>query len=210
MRSRILRLGLIAAAVAASASCGNVVRQGRSPVYLTIDSLQAAQGNHPSNFSGSLFSDVLTIVTSGGVCTTTNPCPTVFNDVGQVVLRAPLKDIGSTANPNAPTTNNEVTINRFHVEYVRADGRNTPGIDVPYPWDGGATGTVSAGGTLTLSFELVRHTAKEESPLVQLVSGASIISTIAKVTFYGTDAVGNAVSVTGNITIDFGNFGDIQ
>jgi len=28
------------------------------------------------------------------------------------------------------------------------------------------------------------------------------------VTFYGTDRVGNDISVTGSIQVDFGNFGD--
>jgi hypothetical protein len=95
------------------------------------------------------------------------------------------------------------------VEYKRADGRNTPGVDVPYPWDGAVTGTVQIGGTLTLSFELVRHDAKSEAPLAALVYNPTIITTITEVTFYGHDRVGNAVSVTGTIQIDFGNFGDI-
>ena len=54
----------------------------------------------------------------------------------------------------------------------------------------------------------MRHTAKEESPLVQLKTNGVIISTIADVTFYGRDQVGNEISVTGSIRIDFGNFGD--
>jgi hypothetical protein len=55
---------------------------------------------------------------------------------------------------------------------------------------------------------MVRHVAKEESPLVQLIRNPQIISTIAHVTFYGRDAVGNEISVTGSIGIEFGNFGD--
>lgn len=201
---------LVAAVAAAGASCGNVVRQGRAPVYLVIDKLEAAPGASPDQFGGLLQSDVLTVVTQGGSCSKTNPCPTIFNDVGRATLRASLKDIGTTANPATPTSNNDVTIDRYHVDYVRADGRNTPGVDVPYPWDGAATGTIPAGGTLQIGFELVRHTAKGEPPLVQLVTSSTVITTIAQVTFYGHDAVGNAVSVTGNIQVDFGNFGDAQ
>ncbi len=206
---RIFQLIVVSAAAAGSVSCGNVIRQGRAPVYLTIDALEAAPGNHPNQFGGTLLSDVLTLVTSGGLCTTQNPCPTVFNDVARVTLRAPLKDVGE-ANPVSPTSNNDVTINQLHIEYVRSDGRNTPGVDVPFAWDGAVTGTIPAGGSIQLGFEIVRHSAKEESPLVQLTASPSIITTIAKVTFYGHDAVGNAVNVTGNIQIDFGNFGDTQ
>jgi hypothetical protein len=198
-----IRVVAAAAAITTVAGCGDVVRQGRAPVYLTMDSLQGAQGNKPGAMSATLFSDVITNVTSPEPCSTSNPCPTIFADVGQAVLRLTPKDLSI-----APTTNNQVTIRRYHVSYRRADGRNAPGVDVPYDFDGAATGTVPAAGVLTLGFELVRHSAKEESPLVQLKVNPQIISTIAEVTFYGTDQVGNDISATGSISIDFGNFGD--
>ena len=202
------RLIGLAAVIAASVSCGDVVRQGSSPVFLVVDLLQGTRGGGasatPSSF---LLSDVITNVTSPAPCAPATPCPTIFDDTGTAVLRAPLKDPGATA-ALSPTTNNEVTINRVHIEYTRADGRNTPGVDVPFPFDGAVTGTVPAGGTLTLSFELVRHVAKQESPLAQLRTSSNIITTITKVTFYGSDRVGNAISVTGQIQINFGNFGD--
>ena len=198
----------LAAIVAASISCGDVVRQGRAPVYLVIDTLQAAQGNRPTTLVSVLTSDVVTNVTSPDPCTAARPCPTVFNDVGSAQLRLSLKDIGSPSTPSRPTTNNDVTITRIHINYRRADGRNTPGVDVPYPWDAAATVTVPSSGNATIAFELVRHAAKEESPLFQLRSSPSIINTITEVTFYGRDQVGNEVSVTGLIQINFGNFGD--
>ena len=193
----------MAALVAATSSCGDVIRQGRSPVYLVIASLQAAQGNHISQFGNGLSSDVLTFVTSPAPCTDTSPCPTVFGDVGQVVLRASMKDIGLE-----PTKNNEVTLTRYHVSYRRADGRNTPGVDVPYGFDGATTGTIQANGTLTMGFTLVRNTAKQESPLVQLISSPNVISAIADITFYAHDQVGNQVNQTGSIDVAFANFGD--
>lgn len=209
-KRNIHRLLGLAALALVSGSCGNVVRDGRSPVFLIIDTLQAAQGNKNTVFFGNLVSDVITNVTSPPPCSPTNICPTIFNDLGQVKFRLALKDLGPDpiASPLTPTTNNEVTITRYHVNYVRADGRNKYGVDVPYPFDGGMTGTVPAGGTITLGFELVRNTAKFETPLVQLVSSGVIITTIAEVTFYGRDRVGNDVNVTGSIQVDFGNFGD--
>ena len=107
-----------------------------------------------------------------------------------------------------PTSNNQVTITRYHVEFVRSDGHNVQGVDVPFAFDGAATLTISAGGNGTLGFELVRFLAKQESPLVQLVQNPIEIATVANVTFYGTDIVGNQISVTGSITVDFANFGD--
>jgi hypothetical protein len=207
MRNATRLIG-IALLVAATASCGDVVRQGSSPVYLVIDQLQGVRGAAQSGAPAStLDSDVITNVTTPSPCTTDNPCPTVFGDSGLATLRAPLKDIGATASLS-PTTNNEVTISRVHVEFVRADGRNTPGVDVPYAFDSAATGTIPAGGTLSLGFELVRQVAKQESPLVQLRTSPNILATFARVTFYGTDRVGNAIQATGQLSIEFGNFGD--
>jgi hypothetical protein len=206
---RMIRLFPIAVAVAASVSCGSVVRDGRAPVYLVIDQLQGIRGAASAGTpSSTLVSDVITNIVTPAPCTAEAPCPTIFGDNGSVTLRAPLKDVVSTTTPAAPTTNNEVTVTRYHVEYIRTDGRNTPGVDVPYAFDGAATGTIPAGGTMSLGFVLVRNSAKQESPLIQLRNNPLIITAIAKVTFYGTDRVGHDVNVTGQIQIDFGNFGD--
>jgi hypothetical protein len=196
MRS-VLRGAGVMAIVAASVSCGDVVRQGRAPVYLVIDNFQVATGitSSPTFTSAPLLSDVQT---KGSV----------FNDLGEVTLRLSLKDIGPGTSTLTPSTNNEVTIQRYHVEYVRADGRNTPGVDVPYPFDGAITGTVPANATLIIGFELVRHDAKLEAPLIQLIGNLQVINTIARVTFYGFDQVGNVVSVTGSVSVDFANFAD--
>ena len=57
---------------------------------------------------------------------------------------------------------------------------------------------------------IVRVQAKEEPPLKALIAGggARTISTIAEVTFFGTDAVGRPVSVTGYLNIDFSDWAD--
>ena len=205
MRTFIRLIGL-AASIAATVSCGDVVRQGSSPVFLVIDSLAGIRGGSAAPTpSTPLISDVITNITTPAPCSTLAPCPTIFGDSGTVALRAPLKDIGSGL---SPTTNNEVTITRYHVTYIRADGRNTQGVDVPYAFDGAVTITITAGGTANTGFDLVRVVAKEEAPLVQLKTSSNFISAIAQVTFYGVDRTGNAVSVMGQIGIQFGNFGD--
>jgi hypothetical protein len=187
-----------------SASCGDVVRTGRAPVLLVIHQLQGARGGGSSSTYGNpLLSDVITNVRSPAPCTAASPCPTIFNDIGQAVLSLVPKNAGV-----APSASNMVTLSRYRVVYRRADGRNTPGVDVPYAFDGAVTGTVPASGSATFGFELVRHVAKQESPLVQLVINPQIITTLAEVTFYGADQVGNDISVTGTIQIEFGNFGD--
>jgi len=200
---QLFTLTALAAVIAATASCGDVVRGDHASAILLIDSLTASAGGPTVGTPGSILnSDVLTNVTTPAPCTTVAPCPTIFNDVGTVALRLAMKNYLVS-----PSFNNEVTITRYHVSYRRADGRNTQGVDVPYAFDGAATVTVPATGNVSLGFELVRAVAKEEAPLRQLVNSPTILSVIADVTFYGADRVGNDVSVTGSITIEFANFG---
>lgn len=206
MRISVTRMLLAAAVAAATASCGDVVRDGRAPVFLVIDSLQGARGGATQTMGSSVTSDVLTNITTPAPCTPTTPCPTIFSDPGQVTLRLSPKNIGPPGTPATPSPNNEVTITRVHVAYTRADGRNTEGVDVPYSFDTAATATVPASGSVTFGFILVRNDAKAEAPLVQLRNNGVVISTIANVTFYGRDLVGNDISVTGSIGIEFGRF----
>jgi hypothetical protein len=180
-----------------SASCGDMVRQGQASSYLIINALEAASGAESSQFGAVLSSDVVTVV---------DGAPTIFEDAGRVVLALAMKDAGTPDNPTSPSTNNYITVNRYRVRYIRADGRNTEGVDVPYAFDGAITGTVS--GTSTFGFTLVRLQAKLEAPLAALAVNGNTISTIAQVTFYGRDQTGRETSVTGQISINFANWGD--
>lgn len=194
--SRAAALAVVLA-TAFSTSCGKAIRQGTGNSFLMISILEAASGAEPTEFGGTLNSDVITVV---------DDVPSVFNDVGRVRFRLGLKDPGTPTTPNAPSQYDFITIDRYHVRFIRADGRNAPGVDIPYEFDGAFTLTVS--GEATGGFELVRHVAKQEAPLRALASNGVIISTIAEITFYGRDQAGREASVTGRILIDFGNFGD--
>lgn len=200
--------GVVAAATAMAGCGGEFVRDAKTPARLVIVALQGASGAEPTRLGTTMSSDVLTLVTTGGVCTTDNPCPTIFSDPGTVELRLQLRDIGNPANPSSPSQLNAITITRYHVRFERSDGRNVQGTDVPYEFDGAATFTVPSDGSATGGFTIVRSQAKREAPLAPLVNNDTIISTIAYVTFYGHDQTGNEVSVTGAISVTFGNFGD--
>jgi hypothetical protein len=204
MRISSRLLGL-AAMLAATVSCGDVVRQGRSPGVLVMNSLQASSGggHNADKLSSFLQSDVIVLLTTPAPCSPATPCPAIFSDNGSASITLVMKDVSVS-----PTSNNQVTITSYSVSYRRNDGRNAPGVDVPFPFSGAATATVTVGGTTTIGFEIVRHVAKLESPLVQLENNRDIITTICDVTFYGKDLVGNDITVTGSIQIDFGNFGD--
>jgi hypothetical protein len=208
----------MAMALVAASSCGSeLMRSDQSPGYLVIKTMSATSGATQQQ-SAFLNSDVVTLVskTVNGVATRV---PTIFDDTGSAQLSLALKNPGTvdatgTLSPTTATPLNAITISRYHVRFVRADGRNREGVDVPYAFDGGVTGVIdTTGGTLV--FELVRHQMKLEPPLINLansstsaVSGAGEIATIAEITFYGRDQVGHEVSVTGTITVNFGDFGD--
>ena len=195
-----IRLAGVLTLIVLSTSCGQLTRQGTASSYLIVSSLEGSSGASPGEFGGTLDSDVVTVVDGS---------PTIFSDLGRVELTLGMKDAGSSGTPNSPTQANWITVERYRVAYIRADGRNTPGVDVPYPFDGAVTVTVSGPGTQA-AFTIVRHQAKEEAPLAALANGAVLISTIGEVTFYGHDQTGRAVSVTGKIGINFGNYGDPQ
>jgi hypothetical protein len=208
--SNVTRLIAIAACTVLSASCGSeLLRTGRSPVMLILEQLSAATGNNPTQFANPLLSDVQVMVetTVGGQ---TVDVPTIFNDLGRATIRAELKAQGTTLNPTAASPLNAVTITRYRVTYRRADGRNAPGVDVPFGFDGGTAVTIQPGGTGDVVFDLVRHAAKSEPPLRNLVNGGGLrfLSTIADVTFFGRDQNGNEVVITGSIDVVFGDFGD--
>ncbi len=198
------RLAVVGLCVLACGSCGTQSREGRAASYLVIDNLTAVAGEG-TNFTNVLHSDVKT------------KCG-IYQDTGQVTMRFAMKDPTS---PTAPTTNNEITVTSYHVQFVRADGRNTPGVDVPYAFDGAVTSTAKLGVSSQFTFTLVRAQSKLEAPLNALAfqynpscvpvgpaGGAVILSTIAEITFYGHDQAGNQVSVTGKIEVDFADWAD--
>ena len=192
--TRAASLLLVAGAAATVAGCSSTVREGQSPAYLVLRSLQATSGQGDGGqFTTVLRSDVMT---EGSV----------FEDNGKVELSLAMRDI---TNPTGPTANNLVTLNRYRVTFRRTDGRNTPGEDVPYAFEGAIGVTVGDGATEAV-FSLVRAQAKLERPLVTLrcVNGALVISTIADVTFFGKDQTGRDVTVTGSISVNFADWAD--
>jgi hypothetical protein len=194
--ARLCRIGMVLGGAFALASCHSNVTQGRGASYLVIDQLLASAPSkigQAGTFENILRSDVITN-------------NTIFEDLGQVSMHIDLRDV---TNPTGPTSNNNITINHYRVEFRRTDGRNQQGVDVPYAFEGGITFTVTPSGS-TADFALVRPQAKLEAPLIQLRNGggALLISTLADVTFYGKDQTGTDATVTGTISVNFADWGD--
>ncbi|MCC7031823.1 MAG: hypothetical protein IT179_03210 [Acidobacteria bacterium] len=191
-------LAVVVSSLAGLTSCASeLTRTGSSPAFVIIDSIVGASGADPEEFGVPLASDVQT---GGGT----------FNDLGRATMRLGLRNPGSGTSPTAPSSLNTITISRYRVEFRRTDGRNTQGVDVPYAFDGAATVTIPAQGSADMVFEIVRHQAKLEAPLRSLrgLGGAIIISTIAEITFFGRDQVGNEVVASGTLSVNFADFAD--
>jgi hypothetical protein len=212
-KSNALRWLAAVACAAPVTGCGSdLLRTGRSPVMLVITQIEGAAGHEPEEFVGNLMSDVQVLIdqTVNGVEV---KVPTIFNDIVRIQLEAIQKDQSGVLNPVTGTVTsplNNVTITRYRVNYRRTDGRNTPGVDVPFGFDGAVTTTIPAGGSGEVLFDIVRHQAKLDPPLRNLVGfkGLGFIHTIADITLWGRDQNGNEVTVSGSIDVQFSDFGD--
>lgn len=201
-RTGLCVLGALALSVT-SLGCAATGRPGQASSYLIVESLVAASGAKATEFGGTLGSDVLTLV-NRSINGVQVRVPTVFEDFAQVRFRVAMKDPTVTA-----SAVNFITVSRYRVVFRRADGRNTPGVDVPYGFDGAMTATVGA-EAIAAAFTLVRIQAKGEAPLLALVGngGAQAISTLAEITFYGKDQAGRDVVATASISVNFADWGD--
>jgi hypothetical protein len=193
--TRSVRLAAVAglglAVVGASACGSSFARNGQASSYLIVKDLRLGGGGGAASvpFESDVMSDT----------------GSIFEDGGTVTLIGAMRDV---TNPNGPTTNNIIQIDRYHVAFRRSDGRNTPGVDVPYAFDGGVTAAVPIGGETGFPFVMVRIQAKLEQPLAGLRghAEAGVISTIAEVTFYGHDQAGREVQVTGTTSVNFADW----
>jgi hypothetical protein len=205
---RFTRAGRAALAITLLApGCSNLLTQSATSSFVIIDSLEASTGREPDKLSGVLNSDVLTYVKKD-VNGASVIVPTIFADNLIANFSLGMKEPGTAESPTKPTTINYITITRYRVKFVRSDGRNTEGVDVPYAFDGGVTATVTPDGVKAV-MTLVREQSKVEAPLKALIgSFGPGISTIAEVTFYGKDGTGRDIQVTGKISVNFADWGD--
>lgn len=180
-----IKLAVALSCAVSVTSCGDVVRTGSGSSYLVITSLTGG-----ADEDSTVESDVVSDTGS------------IFTDAAVATFQVLMKDPGGLA----PSPVNAITITQYRVEFVRSDGRNTPGVDVPFPFSGGVTTTITSTGEV--GFTLVRIQAKLEAPLKALANGGSAlaISTVARITFFGHDQTGRDVSVTGNLDVTFANW----
>lgn len=113
-------------------------------------------------------------------------------------------------NPTGPVgIAEDVRIMRYNVSYRRSDGRGVQGVDVPYSISGNVTTLVPAGGsgTTDLVVDLVRHQAKLEPPLSNIV-GVQVVTMFADITVSGQTVSQKNVSASGSAQVTFADFAD--
>jgi len=105
---------------------------------------------------------------------------------------------------------NDIQITRYVVTYIRADGRNIEGVDVPYSFEGSLSALIRIGISTSVSFVIVREVAKQEPPLFNLRAAlpGDILNVTAKVDFYGHDLANKTVRATGMLPVFFANYGN--
>lgn len=170
-------------------SCNVLENKTRSASVLIIQSLVGiTRGGEDST---ALDSDIAINPPSG-------KCYYVIGDFAKVTFTAKLLSPVRT-----PTFYNDIRVQRYRVRYIRTDGRNVEGVDVPYSYEGAMDVLVPIDGVASWSFDIVRTTAKLEPPLVNLLGTDNVIEAIAIVDFYGEDIAGNKVTAQGKLTIYF-------
>lgn len=201
---RVWLLALVTMSFAACAS-RDFATNNRADVILRVNGIQGqngAVGGGAGSTAQQLFSDVLTCtgVDENGFET---GC-TVLNDNALLSLQVVQK------NPTASLTNLEdVVLSTYTVEYLRADNRGVEGIDVPFAVSGNVTGIITVGGTSSIPIIVVRHQAKSEPPLRNIIGGggANLLTVSAKITVYGRTTSGKEVSAYGYLEIVFADYG---
>jgi hypothetical protein len=190
---KVFGIAVILTAFLALVSCNPVDNDSRSASLLLIDNILGVDADGTN--ANYLQSDVL--MSNGSIRA----------DSITATLRAELLDPDPLL---GASQYNDIVLTRYLVSFTRTDGKNVPGQDVPYPFEGSMSTVIKTGSTSSISLVLVREVAKLEPPLIGLVDlGAEVVLTCtAKIEFYGHDMVNRTIKATGYLTVYFANYAD--
>lgn len=193
-----LKILAILSAIFLLFSCNPLENETESASLLVVQSITGTDID--GNIANYLQSDVQRIDDQTGQSYITA-------DVARATLKVSLLDPSSTTQSSQY---NSVAINRYVVSYSRSDGLNTPGVDIPYSFEGSLSILIDVGSNAIISFIVVREVAKLEPPLINLHEGGEegVLQVTAKVEFYGQDMANNKVKATGYLNIFFANYTD--
>ncbi len=193
--TKILSIVVIVSAILLFTSCNPIENHSKSASILTVENIQGTDiSGQAANY---LQSDVLL---------NNN---TVTADTAAATLSAATLD----PDPLLGTSQySDILVTRYMVSYSRTDGKNVPGVDVPYPFEGSLSVLVKSGSSATFSLVVVREVAKLEPPLVALADlrAEGVLQVTARIDFYGQDLASRTVTTTGHLAIFFANYADTE
>ena len=190
-------------------------------LIIAVLALVSCVAKENDSTSGSaLFIDSLTGTDLQGKAGST----TVFSDVclaGSIINDNAVAAVTvHPINPNADSPQFDITaymnviVDQIDVEFMRTDGRNVEGVDVPYRFVQPMNMIVLVDKTISIPFVLIRHDAKLEAPLLALrevQTQAIVLQLVAKVTLHGKDLGGHRVApVSGYMSVWCANFADAE
>jgi hypothetical protein len=196
MRARILTTVILAAALAGCTPQW-ARDSGNADVLLMMSSVLGQAGGSEEQGTTQLLSDVMR---EEGI----------FNDNAELTLRSFRKNPIQLATFAAVSGINDVLLERYVVRYYRADGRSVPGVDVPFDISGEMSGRIPPDEELITSIIVVRHQAKLEPPLRNLLGagGQQMVTIFAEITVFGRTLANKKVTASGRLEIVFADFGD--
>lgn len=206
---RALKAAVLLGVAAVSFGCTpEWARENETGIIMEIAGIEGIEGGEDGGTVGEiLFSDVSAWI----------------NDDARVVVNVYRK------NPTVEATSplEHVRLESYQVRYLRTDGRNVEGVDVPHRITGALnslrfhTPTDTGEVEIEAIVNVVRHTAKREPPLINLIgifpttTGAvslnseGIITTVAEITVYARQVTtGEPLSATGRFQVAFADFVD--
>jgi hypothetical protein len=200
----LLLLGL---ALITYVSCTAVEDNTRSSELLTVSNVIGQPGSTGEDSGTPLLSDVCDNPNTDSQDPDT--C-SVFNDNADVTLDNDFLQIGKGSGVGPPSFINDILVTQYRIDYVRPNGRNTPGVDVPFGIDGTMDIRVAVNSNSTASVLVVRHQAKREPPLSEITTGEGegVITANAQMQFFGHDLAGRTVNTTGFLEIHWANYAE--
>jgi len=189
---KIWGLSVILPILLTLSACNPIEDETKSGSILVIEKIQGQ--DYEGNAADFLQSDII-------------KNSAVYADAATVIFRA------ATLDPKpilGASQYNDIVVTKYTVSYSRSDGKNTPGVDVPLPFEGSLSALVRVGSSTSVSFVVVREVAKMEPPLVALAEGRAegVLQVTAKIDFYGHDLANRNVKATGYLAIYFANYVD--
>jgi hypothetical protein len=195
---RALRAAALLALLVGAIACNPVEKESQSASRLILDGLTGVDVE--GNAAGYLNSDVVLVNEAGGLSWRADVASATFS----VIPYDPLPLQGTSPYY-------DVQLTRYTVSFTRNDGRNVPGRDVPYPFEGEIALRIGVNQTGMITFIIVREVAKQEMPLLGLYQAnlGDVLNMTARVEFFGHDLAGRTVKASGTLPVYFANYADL-